>query len=280
MRDKALVYLSLTLATVALAISIVGLRDAVRVKTPGDIYVSQQNQLAKAGNRWAEFHLWDAYAHGAGGVEPNPASADRWLRAFLKDIYLVRFGPAGNFRPVNPLEYLDDIHSRAPELHSDTDQIGVAAFFRTRKEGDKLTASFLTSEPDKLRATIADNPDLKFISVEPMTAQLFIEYEQSPQEDLASISDAAEYLASIGIDLGIRHQRLEIVHVVPNTPASRAGLLTGLVVQKIDGITTEGKSLYDCAMMIRGAAGSKVALEVVDAWFGHTNTVELVKAED
>ena len=153
-------------------------------KTPGDIYVRQQTKMADAGNRWAEFKLWDAYCHGTQGVDRNPAKADKWLGRFVKDVFVVRFEPANGFNPRNAGDYLKDISKRAPEVRSDNQRLGMAGFFRTRKEGNKLVASFLTNEPDKLRAYIENNPDLKLISVEAMTPQSFIEYERSIQESL------------------------------------------------------------------------------------------------
>ena len=153
-------------------------------KTPGDIYVRQQTKAAEAGNRWAQFNLWDAYYSGKHEVDKNPAKADKWLGKFVKDIYVVRFEPANGFNPRNAGDYLKDILKRAPEVRSDNKRLGVAGFFRTRKQGDKLAASFLTNEPDKLQAYIENNSDLKFISVEPMTPQSFIEYERSIQESL------------------------------------------------------------------------------------------------
>ena len=153
-------------------------------KTPGDIYVGEQTKAAKAGNHWAEFKLWDAYYNGTHGVDKNPARADKWLGSFVEGVYVVRFEPANGFNPRNPGDFLTDFSKRAPEACSGRDRVGVASFFRTKKTGDKLVASFLSDEPDKLRAAIENNPNLKFISVEPMTQQTFIEYNLSTQESL------------------------------------------------------------------------------------------------
>jgi hypothetical protein len=117
-------------------------------------------------------------------VAPNPAKADKWLRAFVKDVYVVRFEPANGFHPQNAMDYLNDISKHTPQVRSDNRRIGVAGFFRTAKNGGQLVASFLTNEPDKLRAYLENNPDLKFVSVEAMTPERFIEYENSPQESL------------------------------------------------------------------------------------------------
>ena len=184
MKDKALIYLSLTVSTIALAISIIVLCYAARIKTPGDIYISQQTKEAETGNRWAEYNLWKAYYEGTHDVDKNPARADKWLSRFVKDVYVMRFEPTNGFNPNNATEFLKDIHTRALEWHSDNDRIGVGGFFRTKKEGDKLVASELTNEPDKLKAYIETNPHLMFISVEPMTPQSFIEYDHSIQESL------------------------------------------------------------------------------------------------
>ncbi len=153
-------------------------------KTPGDIYVSQQTKDAKAGNHWAEFKLWDAYHNGSHGVPASAAQADKWLNQFVKDVYVVRFEAANGFHPKNAMDYLNDINKHTPAVRSDRDRIGVSGFFRTTIAGDKLVASFLTNEPDKLQGFIEKNADLKFISSEPMTPRSFVEYEESAQESL------------------------------------------------------------------------------------------------
>ena len=184
MNNKTLIYLSLAISTIALTVSIIGLYHGTHIKTPGDIYISEQTKLANTGVRWGEYHLWDAYSHGANGVEPNPAKAEQWLRAFVKGVYVVRFESAGDFHPQNAPEYLTDIMKHTPQVRSDNDRIGIAGFFRTKKQGDKLVASFLSNEPDKLQSYVESNPDLKFISSEAITPQSFIDYDQSPQESL------------------------------------------------------------------------------------------------
>jgi hypothetical protein len=153
-------------------------------KTPGDSFVHNQTEEAKAGNHWAEFKLWDAYANGANGVAPDAAQAGKWLNQFVQDVYVVRFEPAGGFHPKNAVDYLNNIRQHTPQVRSDSKRIGVSGFFRTTVVGDKLVASFLSNEPAQLQGFIEQNPDLKFVSSERMTAEKFIEYEQSQQQSL------------------------------------------------------------------------------------------------
>jgi hypothetical protein len=69
----------------------------------------------------------------------------------------------------------------------------------------------------------------------------------------------------------------QIANVLPNSPALQAGLSAGLIIHKIDAIATKGMRLEDCVSLIRGPAGTKVRLEVIDPEQNETNTVELTR---
>ena len=88
-----------------------------------------------------------------------------------------------------------------------------------------------------------------------------------------------EVFTGIGVELDVKDHEVIIRQVVPNAPASKAGLSGGLVIQQIDGTNTDGKSLKDCVDMMRGPAGSKVKLELVDPAGNKTNTVELTRGK-
>ena len=65
--------------------------------------------------------------------------------------------------------------------------------------------------------------------------------------------------------------------IVPNSPASQAGLPAGLIIQKIDDVPTASKSLVECVNLIRGKAGTKVRLELVTSDGSKTNTMEITR---
>ena len=145
--------------------------------------LEQKLKLAKAGNQWAAYDLWDAYYRGTHGIQSDPAQADKWLGEIVKDLWVVRFEPVEGFGPTNPEEFLARINQHSPSRSGRTN-IGAASFFRTTKQGDKLVGSFLSNYPDQLKASLAKVPGLKVTSVERVTAKDFIQYEQSPQESL------------------------------------------------------------------------------------------------
>ncbi len=66
----------------------------------------------------------------------------------------------------------------------------------------------------------------------------------------------------IGTYVEMRDGRLIIVSPLPDSPADRAGLRPGDVVLAIDGEPTEGLSLFDAIMRIRGPKGTRVTLTI------------------
>lgn len=90
---------------------------------------------------------------------------------------------------------------------------------------------------------------------------------------------AAPPIAGIGVALGIEANTLKIMKVLPGTPADRAHLSPGWIVQRIDNVATDGKRLEDSVAMLRGAAGSKVKLELLDTLANRTNKVELIREQ-
>jgi membrane protease YdiL (CAAX protease family) len=97
-------------------------------------------------------------------------------------------------------------------------------------------------------------------------------------KQLSNTPDPAQaHYTGIGIELGERDHKIIIVQALPDSPAAKAGLASGLVIQKIDGTSTDGKSLQQCADLGRGPAGSKVKYELVDLIHDQTNIVELTR---
>ena len=81
----------------------------------------------------------------------------------------------------------------------------------------------------------------------------------------------------IGLDTDQKTGLPRIMTVYPKSPAGEAGLSVGLVIQKINGISVEGKSLQECLGMMGGPAGTKVRLELFDPERKETKTVELAR---
>jgi hypothetical protein len=147
-------------------------------------YTRQQEKLAKSGDYWAKFNLWNCYNDGTHGVKKDPAKARRWLdEFFVKKVWVVKFEPVNGFNPQNAGEFLKYM-SRYANVYSGAKELGKAGFFRTTKAGGKLAASFLTNYPDQLQTAIGTMPDVKIDSVEPLLPAQFGDYVRLPQESL------------------------------------------------------------------------------------------------
>jgi CubicO group peptidase (beta-lactamase class C family) len=94
-----------------------------------------------------------------------------------------------------------------------------------------------------------------------------------------SAKDFAREMIGIGTALEFDKEKsaVRITKVIAKSPAADAGLTAGLIIQKIDDIATNGKSLAECLALIRGPAGTKVRLEVVDPQRDETKSVEVTR---
>jgi len=66
----------------------------------------------------------------------------------------------------------------------------------------------------------------------------------------------------VGIQIGRREKILTVISPMENSPAKRAGIISGDKIIKIDDQETEGLSMDDAAKLIRGKKGSQVVLSV------------------
>lgn len=72
-------------------------------------------------------------------------------------------------------------------------------------------------------------------------------------------------LAGIGAEFSQVSQYLYVIAVVKDSPADKAGLKSGDVIEYIETKATRDISLYDARLMLLGASGSKVNLRVLRA---------------
>ncbi|SPE60775.1 putative Calcium/calmodulin-dependent protein kinase [Verrucomicrobia bacterium] len=156
----------------------------------GEPFLRERSQAALTGDYWAKYALWASYQKGDHGVKPDAALAKKWLQEVVTNVWLVKFEPAAGFRPTNPGQFLDGIHQYS-HTYSGEHALG-SGFFRTTRQSGKLIGSFLTDAPDRLKAALEQNPNLKFLSVEAITPEKFVEYDRSPQESLSDSENSNE----------------------------------------------------------------------------------------
>ena len=65
--------------------------------------------------------------------------------------------------------------------------------------------------------------------------------------------------------------------VFQDSPAGKAGLRAGMLIQQINGVAVEGKTPRQCIRLMAGPAGTKVRLAVLDVAKNEQRSVELTK---
>lgn len=102
------------------------------------------------------------------------------------------------------------------------------------------------------------------MAVDGMLNQLDDPYDAYLTSDrLARVSEQARgSYAGIGLQVDVRDGSLVVVNPVPGGPGERAGILTGDRIAEIDGKSVGGWSAEEVQRLLRGPAGSAVALGI------------------
>lgn len=84
-----------------------------------------------------------------------------------------------------------------------------------------------------------------------------------PPADAAAFSeDISGNFSGVGMEVGLRNRMITVIAPLPDTPAERAGIQTGDVVTKIDGVNTDGMGIDEAVRLIRGEKGTEVVLTI------------------
>lgn len=101
----------------------------------------------------------------------------------------------------------------------------------------------------------------------------------SPKAYQLSMSGLQGKFEGIGATVGIRDDKLMIIAPIPDSPAARAGIKPGDAILEIDGQSTEGLSLEEAVLSIRGLKGTSVKLLIQHQGVAETEVIEIVRAE-
>ncbi len=85
----------------------------------------------------------------------------------------------------------------------------------------------------------------------------------SPEENRQWRERFEGRFSGVGIEITLQDEKLMVVAPIDGTPAYLAGIQAGDIIIAIDGTTTEGITLREAAMRIRGEVGTPVTLRVL-----------------
>lgn len=84
----------------------------------------------------------------------------------------------------------------------------------------------------------------------------------SPDEAESFEDEINGKFEGIGAELGLKDGNVVVIAPLADTPAERSGVRSGDVITAIDGMSTEGMTLEQAVLKIRGKAGTTVKLQI------------------
>ena len=92
-------------------------------------------------------------------------------------------------------------------------------------------------------------------------------------------NDTEGTFGGVGIVIGARDNVLTVIAPMEDTPAFKAGILSGDRIIKIEGKSTEKLNLPDAVKRLRGAPGTEVTITVLRPSSGQVRDIRLTRAE-
>ena len=98
-------------------------------------------------------------------------------------------------------------------------------------------------------------------------------YMEKEEKDGIEMLTKGKY-GGVGIQIGLREKQLTVITPMDQSPAKRAGILSGDKILKIDDQETNDYNIDDAAKMIRGKKGTEVKLSIQR--FGETELIDFI----
>src|SRR5881396_2033933 len=119
----------------------------------------------------------------------------------------------------------------------------------------------------RIKSEYVEEPDLKSVTLGALNGLLesidpFASYLNADQyKEYQKHSDANK--ADVGLILSKRFGYIGVVSVFPGSPAAKAGLGTGDIIETIKGVGTRDMPLAYANLLLRGTAGSTIEITVL-----------------
>ncbi len=159
---------------------------------------------------------------------------------------------------------------------------GALAGGDTGDEGAYRQMKVFTEVLQRIKSEYVEEPDLKSVTLGALNGLLesidpFASYLNTDQFKLyQKQKDSA--MADVGLVLAKRYGYVTIVSALPGSPAAKAGLATGDLIESIKGVATRDMPLAYAEILLKGEPGSKIGLTLLRMRSPEPQTVELTRA--
>ena len=120
--------------------------------------------------------------------------------------------------------------------------------------------------------------DLVYGAIEGMVARLDPHSQfMRPEVYRALKEETTGEFDGVGIELGVKGDQLVVVSPIADSPAERSGIAAGDRVFAIDGASTRDMGLTDAIQRLKGAAGTKVVLQIMRDGFTAPQSLTILR---
>lgn len=111
---------------------------------------------------------------------------------------------------------------------------------------------------------VPDNKAVFYGAIKGMIASLNDPYSRFLDEDayITLKEETTGKFVGIGIEITIKNGEIVVISPIEDTPAMKAGILSGDMIIKVDNIATKDKDLSEIIKMIKGLPNTKVRLTI------------------
>jgi carboxyl-terminal processing protease len=134
----------------------------------------------------------------------------------------------------------------------------------------------------RIKADYVEEPDMKAVTAGAINGML---ESLDPYASYLSADQYKQYLkskesvkADVGLGLSRRFGYLTVVDALPGSPAAKAGLGTGDVIETINNISTRDMPLAFSEMLLQGDAGSSITISVLRTRRSEPQNVTMTRA--
>jgi len=136
---------------------------------------------------------------------------------------------------------------------------------------------------ERIKADYVEEPDMKAVTLGAINGLL---ESLDPYASYLNADQYKQYLkekdvpkADVGLILSKRFGYLGIIDSIPGSPAAKAGLVTGTVVESINNVSSRDMPLAFAGILLKGEAGTTVDVSVLRPGKSEAQKVTLTRAQ-
>ena len=162
--------------------------------------------------------------------------------------------------------------------------VGARANSATSSDDQYRHLAVYTEVLSHIKSDYVEEPDLKNVTLGALNGLLesidpYASYLSADQyKQYEKTKDSMNKKASVGLVVSKRLGYLGVVDAIPGSPADKAGLNTGDILESINGVSTRDMPLVYAEMLLEGEPGSKVELGLMRFSHPEPTKISLTRA--